>query len=61
MSKSFFSTMRPATFKGIDCDGTLTYRHYNPNKIILGKRKVISLLNGKLAAALIFQTRSIAK
>jgi len=38
MSESFFSTKTPATFQGIDSQDALSYRHYDPDEMIAGKR-----------------------
>ncbi|MBJ3776059.1 xylose isomerase [Acuticoccus mangrovi] len=35
---AFFDGIAPVTYKGPDGDGDLAYRHYDPDRVVLGKR-----------------------
>ena len=38
MTESYFKLESPITFKGEDGDGILSYRHYDPNELVMGRR-----------------------
>lgn len=38
MSTGFFEGLSKVTYKGADGDGDLSFRHYNPDEIVMGKR-----------------------
>ena len=38
MTESYFKLESPITFKGEAGDGILSYRHYDPDEMVMGKR-----------------------
>ena len=38
MTGSYFNLCEPITFKGDQGDGILSFRHYDPNEMVMGKR-----------------------
>ena len=38
MTGSYFNLCEPITFKGDKGDGILSFRHYDPNEMVMGKR-----------------------
>ncbi|MEC7668514.1 MAG: xylose isomerase, partial [Pseudomonadota bacterium] len=38
MSTGFFEGLSKVTYKGADGDGDLSFRHYNPDEVVMGKR-----------------------